>query len=105
MSEESTIVTIHYHIQPGMGEAVRQALQQLIATVVATEPDCLGIQLLHDPADETRVLLVERWRSRAAYEGPHMQTPHLLAFMGDARAWLSGPPTIEFWPHAEHVGA
>lgn len=101
MSHDSTLVTIRYQVQPGMAEPMRQALRALIETVVATEPDCFGIQLLHDPEDEARVLLLERWRTRAAYEGPHMRTPHLVAFMGNARALLAGPPTIEFWPHAE----
>ena len=105
MSKDSTIVTIRYVAQPGMGAALREALQRLVATVVETEPDCFSIQLLHDPSDETRVLLVERWSTRAAYEGPHMQTPHLLAFIGHARAWVAGPPTIEFWPHTEQFGA
>lgn len=103
MGDDSTQVTIRYEIQAGMAERTQEALRALIATVVATEPDCLGIELLYDPEDTARVLLLERWRTRAAYEGPHMHTPHLLAFMGQARAWLAGPPTIEFWPCVHHV--
>lgn len=103
MSQDSTLVTIRYQAQPGMGEPMHQALRTLIATVVATEPDCLGMQLLYDPDDYDRALLLERWRTRAAFEGPHMQTPHLLAFMERARALVNGPPAVEFWPHVEDV--
>jgi quinol monooxygenase YgiN len=40
------------------------------------------------------MLLIEEWTSEAAYTGPHMQTPHLQAFIGRAGAFLAGPPDI-----------
>lgn len=97
------VVTIRYHAQPGQADRARHALSTLIATVVAIEPDCLGIQLLQDLDDETRILLYERWTSRAAYAGPHMQTPHLGAFMIAARELFAGPPTIEYWQLTNEV--
>jgi quinol monooxygenase YgiN len=95
--DSHVVVTIRYQAQPAQAARTREALGALIATVVATEPDCLGIQLLQDPDDETRILLNERWTSKEAYTGPHMQTPHLGAFMVAARELLAGPPTIEYW--------
>lgn len=95
--DNQVIVTIRYQAQPAQAERTREALSALIATVVATEPDCLGIQLLADPDDATRILLYERWTSKEAYTGPHMHTPHLGAFMVAARELLAGPPTIEYW--------
>lgn len=97
MADDPIVVTIRYQTLSGQEERTRGALQQLIATVVATEPDCFGIHLHVDPDDASRLFLYERWRSRASYSGPHLQTPHLGAFMVTARELLAGPPSIEFW--------
>ena len=91
------IVVIAYHAQPGKGPAARAALAGIIATVVASEPDCRGIRLLENTDDETRFLLYEHWTSQAAYVGPHMQTPHIKAFIAAAGALFVGPPDISFW--------
>lgn len=102
--QSHVVVTIRYQAQPAQAERTRDALSALIATVVATEPDCLGIQMLVDPDDATRILLYERWTSKEAYTGPHMQTPHLGAFMVLARELIAGPPTIEYWHMSKDVG-
>ncbi|MBA3316479.1 MAG: antibiotic biosynthesis monooxygenase [Gemmatimonadales bacterium] len=41
-------------------------LTELIATVVAPEPDCRGIRLYQDPTDPTLILLSEQWTGRDA---------------------------------------
>ncbi len=97
MSTEPIVVTIHYKAQPGQHERARTELRALIQEVVASEPDCLGIRLHVDADDATRLMLYERWTSQAAYTGPHMQTPHLVAFIAKAREFLAGPPLIEYW--------
>jgi quinol monooxygenase YgiN len=91
---DAVVVVVSYQAQPGRAEAARRELGELIATVVQREPDCRGIRLLVDGADPHRMLLVEEWTSEAAYTGPHMQTPHLQAFIGRAGAFLAGPPDI-----------
>jgi quinol monooxygenase YgiN len=63
---------------------------------VESEPDCGGIEILRDVDDGTRFILYERWSSREAYTGPHMRTPHLLAFIAQAPKFIAGPPTINF---------
>jgi quinol monooxygenase YgiN len=90
-------VVIAYRAQPGKGAQAKAALAPLIQTVLAREPDCLGITTLQDAADDTRFLLYERWTSQAAYTGPHMQTPHIQAFIQGAAAIFAGPPDITFW--------
>ncbi|HEX5003703.1 MAG TPA: putative quinol monooxygenase [Gemmatimonadales bacterium] len=90
-------VMIIYHAQPGRGAAAGTALAALIATVQEREPDCHGIALLQDVADDTRFLLYERWASQAAYTGPHMRTPHIQAFIRGATDLFTGPPEITFW--------
>jgi quinol monooxygenase YgiN len=97
MSALPVTVVILYRAQPGKGAAARAALAPLIRTVLAREPDCLGITMLQDAADETRFLLYERWTSQAAYTGPHMQTPHIQTFIQGAAATFAGPPDITFW--------
>lgn len=90
-------VLVEYRVLPGQVERTLSEIEALVATVVTTEPDCLGIRLLQDAADPERLLLVERWSSREAYLGPHRETPHLQAFIARAAAFLAGPPHIEIW--------
>lgn len=90
-------VVITYQAQPGRGEKARDELASLIATVVSLEPDCHGIRLLQDSADPDRILLIEEWTSQEAFTGPHMQTPHLQAFMQRGQEFLAGPPELTFW--------
>lgn len=91
---DAVTVVLSYQAQPGASEAARRELVELVTTVERLEPDCRGIRLLVDPADPHRLLLIEEWASAAAYTGPHMQTPHLRAFIGRAGAFLAGPPDI-----------
>jgi quinol monooxygenase YgiN len=102
MPNEAVVVLIRYQAQPGREAAARGALTALVATVVAREPDCHGITMLEDAGDPARILLYERWSDREAYAGPHLQTPHLLAFVARAGELFTGPPEITFW---REVGA
>jgi quinol monooxygenase YgiN len=40
--------------------------------------------------------MIEKWTSRGAYEGPHMQTPHMQAFIEKSAGLFAGPPVISF---------
>ena len=97
MTAEPSTVVIEYRAQPGKHEVARRRLADLIALVVAREPDCLGIVLSQDPADPTRLLLYERWTDQAIFQGPHMDTPHLQQFRAEAHEFLAGPPQTSFW--------
>lgn len=97
MTTESVTVIITYVAQPNRIEAATTALTELINTVVREERDCLGITMHQDLDDPTRIVLIERWTSRAAYTGPHMNTPHIQQFIAQAGERLAGPPTITFW--------
>jgi len=94
---EPITVVLEYQAQPGKQEVARRELAAIVATVVAQESACLGITMLEDPADPTRFLLYERWSDKAVFLGPHMNTPHLLAFVGRAKEFVSWPPQITFW--------
>lgn len=91
------IVHIEYRALPEQAGRAVSALDELIATVVATEADCLGIRLLQDSQDPTKILLIEDWTSQDAYLGPHFQTPHLQAFIARAAEYFQGRPVIQFW--------
>jgi len=103
MADSPIAVIINYTAQPGQGSRARAELTALVKQVVALEPDCRGIRVYQDPGDDTRILLYELWTSREAFEGPHMQTPHIGAFMAKARDFIAGPPTIEFWRLTDDV--
>ena len=97
MPREPVTVVVRYQAQPGRQDLARQELSRLVSVVVTEESECLGITLCQDATDPTRFMLYERWADRAVYLGPHMQTPHLRAFIERAPAFLSGPPDITIW--------
>ena len=99
----TTTVLITYRARMDQIEAARRELAALVATVLAKEPDCGGITMLQDVDDPTRFTLVEQWPSREIFLGPHMQQPHIQAFIQSAGAFLAGPPDISFWHPAMAV--
>jgi quinol monooxygenase YgiN len=106
MTDAAVTIVIRYRALPAHADRARDELDALLAEVVRQEPDCLGIQLLHDDEAPHRLLLIERWTSREAYFGPHLETPHIRAFIERAPAFLAGPPEITAWtPVSEHLPA
>lgn len=101
--QDAVTVVIECRAQPGRGTVLRDELGALARTVVATERDCLGIEMLQGDGDDTRILMYERWTSREAYSGPHTQTPHIKAFFERSAACAAGPPTITFWRSLENM--
>ena len=97
MSQAPVTVLIVYRVHPGKADAGLAALAALVETVVAQEPACLGITIHQDVSDPTRILLDEDWIDKASYVGPHMQTPHIRAFIERAPEFFAGPPDISFW--------
>jgi quinol monooxygenase YgiN len=97
MSRDETTVLIRYRALAGREAELRGELATLIATVVREEPDCTGIEMLIAEDDPAHLVLVERWSGREAYLGPHLRTPHLLAFRERAPLLVAGPPEITFW--------
>lgn len=97
MESEYTIVLVRHRLLADCADRARRELEQLVDIVVREEPDCLGIEMMQNVDDATRVTLVEKWTSREAYEGPHMQTEHIQSFIGRASDLLAGPPDISFW--------
>lgn len=94
---ETSTVIVKYRALPDQVEIARQEIAALVATVLASEPECGGITMLQDTADPTAFVLIETWPSREQFLGPHMQQPHIQAFIQSAGRFLAGPPDISFW--------
>lgn len=95
-----SIVIVRYQALPGQSEPAKQAIQALVATVLANEAACGGITMLQDAGDPGRFTLIEQWPSQEMFLGPHMQQPHIQSFIQQAGAFLAGPPDITFWHSA-----
>ena len=91
------VVIVSYRVLPDQADTARREIARLAATVQANEPECGGITVLEAADDPTRLTLLERWPSREAFLGPHMQQPHIQSFIERAGAFLAGPPDITFW--------
>lgn len=92
----SIVVVVRYVAQPAKAVAALASVRELVATVLATEPACAGIEILQDLDKPELITLIERWPDRGIFLGPHMQQPHIQAFIQSASDYLAGPPDISF---------
>lgn len=97
MKNESVLVLVQHRARSGMEETAKIRLAELIGTVLSEEPACLDIAMYQDIDDPTRIHLHERWSDKDSFQGPHMHTPHIRAFIRQADEFLAGPPDISFW--------
>ena len=91
------VVLVKYQAQTGKHDLAAQEIASLVKTVTATEQGCLGISMLRSDSRDGEFLLYERWTDKEIYFGPHMQTPHIRAFIQAAGGFLAGPPDISVW--------
>lgn len=91
------VVLVKYQAQPGKHDLAVREIASLVKTVTATEQGCLGISMLRSDRGDDQILLHERWIDKDTYFGPHMQTPHIQAFIQRAGEFLAGPPDISVW--------
>lgn len=91
------VVLVKYSAQPGQEQKALAEISRLVATVQASEPECGGITVIQNASDKTKITLIERWPNQELFLGPHMQKPHIQAFIKSASAFLAGPPDISFW--------
>ena len=95
---QSRVVTVLIRTQllPDTVEQGKQDLLDLAQQVRKVEPDCLANELAQDLDDPTSITMVEKWTSRDAYEGPHMQSSHMKSFIEQSSKYFAGPPDISF---------
>ena len=96
MSPPPVTVLIRTKLLPESIEQGKQDLLDLATTVRRVESDCLAIELAQDLDDPTNLTMIEQWSSREAYEGPHMQSPHMQSFIEKSSRYFAGPPEITF---------
>ena len=77
-------------------EQGRQDLLDLAREVRKVEPNCLAIELAQDVDDPRNITMIEKWSSRDAYEGQHMQSAHMKSFIEQSSKYFAGPPDISF---------
>jgi len=90
-------VVITCAIRPDKLEVARQELKAVIRQVMALEPACKGIRVLEATDAPYRWLIVEQWEREEVFSGPHMQQPHMRAFMKTAETFLDGKAEFAFW--------
>jgi quinol monooxygenase YgiN len=96
-------VLIRSRLLPDCIDQVKQGLLALARQVRQIEPACLSIELAQDLDDPTAITMIEKWSSREAYEGPHMQSSHMQSFIEQSGKYFAGPPDISFC-HPVEIG-
>jgi quinol monooxygenase YgiN len=89
MSE--VVVVAEIGIADGKREEALAALRTLCEETHAKDEGCLLYALQLDPADESRVFMVEKWESAEALQA-HGATDHIKAL--GASGTLGGTPTV-----------
>jgi quinol monooxygenase YgiN len=89
MSE--VVVVAEIGIAPGKRDEALAALQTLCEETHAKDDGCLLYALQLDPADESRVFMIEKWASVEAL-GTHGATDHIKAL--GTSGTLAGAPTV-----------
>lgn len=90
-------VVITCAIRPEKLDVARRELAAVIGQVMLREPACRGIRVHESPEHPQRWLIVERWDSKEEFIGPHMQQPHMRAFLETAATFLDGEADFAFW--------
>jgi quinol monooxygenase YgiN len=96
MTQPVTVV-ITCAIRPDMLDTAKRELEANIKIVMAHEAACHGIRVHEDSKNPHRLMIIEHWDSEEIFTGPHMQTPHMQAFLKRAEAFLDGVAEFGFW--------
>ncbi|HSM31050.1 MAG TPA: putative quinol monooxygenase [Woeseiaceae bacterium] len=96
MRSDEVTVLIRMRLRPESVEQGKSDLLDLARRVMSVEQDCLAIELAQDMDDDTKITMIEKWSTREAYEGPHMRSPHMQAFIEQSAGYFVGPPDISF---------
>jgi quinol monooxygenase YgiN len=88
---------------PGQDDRLRTALEALIEPTL-DEPGCLSYRAYADPNDPARMVVVERWETRRAFE-EHFTTPHLRHAQDVLKRILARPLTLRTFAETSAEGA
>jgi quinol monooxygenase YgiN len=96
MRRTEVTVLVQLRLFPESIEQGKRDLLEFARIVRKSEPDCLSIEIAQDMDDPTRITMIEKWSDRAAYEGPHLDTPHMKSFVAQSRKFFDGPADVSF---------
>ena len=96
MQLSDVTVLVHLRLLPDFVEQGKRDLLDFARVVKRSEPDCLGIEIVHDIDDPTRITMIEKWSNREAYVGPHLQTKHMKSFIDRSARYFDGSAEISF---------
>lgn len=97
MRRTDVTVLVHLRLLPDCIEKGRRDLLEFARTVKRREPECLAIEIAQDLDDPTRIMMIEKWSDRAAYEGPHLETQHMRKFVERSGKYFDGSARISFF--------
>ena len=97
MQARPVTILIRTQLLPDSIEQGKQDLLDLARETRRVEPDCLAIEMAQDTDDPSRITMIEKWSSREAYEGPHIQSSHMKSFIEKSSRYFAGPPEISFY--------
>ncbi|MDX1561480.1 MAG: putative quinol monooxygenase [Gammaproteobacteria bacterium] len=100
---QDVTVLVHLRLRPDGVVQGKRDLLEFARRVKRLEPDCLAIEIVQDLDEPTKITMIEKWSDREAYEGPHLQTPHMRAFVERSGKYFDGPAQIAFC-HATVIG-
>lgn len=96
MRGKEVTVLAELRLLPDAIEKGKSDLIEFAQVVKSEEPDCLAIDVVHDIDDPTKITLIEKWKDRSAYEGSHLETPHMKAFVAQSSKYFDGPANISY---------
>ena len=96
MPRTDVTVLVQLRLYPDCVEEGMSELLGFARNVERYEVDCSSIEVAQDIDDPTAVTLIEKWASRAAYEGPHLKTAHMKSFIERASGYFAGSASISF---------
>lgn len=87
-SQSSVVVIVQAQVVPGQEHVARQLISGFVGPT-RLEPGCLQYRLLSDPADDSRIVLIEEWQDEAALQA-HNATPGYAELMATLAPLLAG---------------
>ena len=96
MRRKDVTVLVQLRLLPDCVEQGKSDLLSFARTVRKSEPECRAIEIAQDLDDPTRITMIEKWSSRDAYEGPHLQTPHMRSFVDRSGKYFDESVSVAF---------
>lgn len=96
MRRGGVTVMVELRLLPDSIEQGKRDLLAFARIVKRSEPGCASIEIVQDLDDPTAITMIEKWSDRATYEGPHLKTPHMQAFIAESSQYFDGPARVSF---------